>query len=338
MDSEYLHKLKEQVATHGDMSANDKGIILSLIAVIERLGAELERLAEVVCDEDAASIATALAAAASPTGKILPMPKLPNPDGTYWHGGGSSPFRSPAAAREHLNKMKAEADAVRDECFAVVENNKKVYAALHTVMTAAGLSTLERHVVGKVRTKTERRAAGWVTSLATQIPQGNPVAVFDAAYERSMKYIAEWGRKLEEQNAQKLREQDASQKKAKLEQTIGVMASKYGVDLPADAYSVMKAMLSKNKYLKLAHWLAKNRGNWTDGCDYARTGLDGFTVETPDDHAIVKELHGLCSDWDGDGRVFRDCVWNYERLFGIAAAEVEDLFDDYTAMREMVDD
>ena len=39
MDTEYLRKLKEQVATHGDMSANDKGIILSLIAEIGRLRA-----------------------------------------------------------------------------------------------------------------------------------------------------------------------------------------------------------------------------------------------------------------------------------------------------------
>jgi hypothetical protein len=80
-------------------------------------------------------------------------------------------------------------------------------------------------------------------------------------------------------------------------------------------YDLREILLKKNKYLRLAYFLEKNRGDWTDGPSYAENGLSGFTVETLDDHLIFVDINDLIEDWGGDGRCFRDCTWNYGRIY-----------------------
>lgn len=83
-------------------------------------------------------------------------------------------------------------------------------------------------------------------------------------------------------------------------------------------------LLSQNKYLHLAHFLVKNRGDWNEGYSYAQSGLMGFTIETEDDKLIYDEINGIIHDSsDGiDGRKFRDCNWNYSVLFGMVDKDI----------------
>ena len=69
----------------------------------------------------------------------------------------------------------------------------------------------------------------------------------------------------------------------------------------------------------LSYWLERNRGDWNDGPNYAEVGLGRFTPDTdnPVDVEIEKEISGLIEDWGGDGRVFRDCKYNYGELKGM---------------------
>ena len=98
---------------------------------------------------------------------------------------------------------------------------------------------------------------------------------------------------------------------------------KYGTEFK-EIDDAIDSMLGRDKYLRLAYWLEKNRGDWSDGPEYARVGMEGFKIDPakPEDAAISKEIWGFISDWDGDGRVFRDCTWNYSTLYGMADADL----------------
>ena len=52
------------------------------------------------------------------------------------------------------------------------------------------------------------------------------------------------------------------------------------------AEDILDVILEKDKYLRLAHYLLKNREDWNDGYSYAESGLNGFDVETETDKLI----------------------------------------------------
>lgn len=55
----------------------------------------------------------------------------------------------------------------------------------------------------------------------------------------------------------------------------------------------LDTILEKSKYLYLAHYLEKNRGDWSSGYNYARVGINGFGVESELDGMIWEEIEGL---------------------------------------------
>ena len=110
---------------------------------------------------------------------------------------------------------------------------------------------------------------------------------------------------------------------------------KYDLDAEAEDCDIREAILSKDKYLHLAYWLERNRGDWNDGYSFAETGLSGFHAETAEDNDIVADISSYIEDWDGDGRVFRDCEYNYGVLYGMAD---EALMKDLQTLQEYMED
>jgi hypothetical protein len=102
---------------------------------------------------------------------------------------------------------------------------------------------------------------------------------------------------------------------------------------------VITQLARKDKYLYLARYMAKNRGDWSDGPSYAEQGLDFFASQKGDDErldsAIYSEVSEAISDWGGDGRVFRDLQnYNYDVIFGITQEKNKELYDDYCKLVE----
>ncbi len=102
------------------------------------------------------------------------------------------------------------------------------------------------------------------------------------------------------------------------------------------AEEIREAILSKDKYLRLAYYLEKNRGDWNDGYDYAATGLHGFVVEEgnsldQDIYDCINECIESGNDGDIDGRIFRDCEYNYSRLYGFVTSQA--LLDDLDKLK-----
>lgn len=109
---------------------------------------------------------------------------------------------------------------------------------------------------------------------------------------------------------------------------------KYNLEPITNFEDVLDVILDKNKYLHLAYWLERNRGDWNDGSHYAECGLNGFVVETDTDQQIHDNIQYHIDDWCGDGRVFRDCEWNYSVLYGMV--EDEELMKDFETVQKYI--
>jgi hypothetical protein len=65
--------------------------------------------------------------------------------------------------------------------------------------------------------------------------------------------------------------------------------------------------------------------------------LRGFNVETDLDRKIYDNILSYISDWQGDGRVFRDCEYNYSVLYGIVSENDSQLYKDFKVVIENID-
>lgn len=104
---------------------------------------------------------------------------------------------------------------------------------------------------------------------------------------------------------------------------------------------VIDELAKLNKYLYLAYYLEKNRRNWNDGYSYAQSGLEFFLSNSDSkmqetDSAIYNDISQYFEDFN-DGRVFRDCTWNYSKLYEIVANQNKELYDDWSKLRQFED-
>lgn len=116
---------------------------------------------------------------------------------------------------------------------------------------------------------------------------------------------------------------------------LGSIAGKHCISNDNTPNDVFNELLSRDKYLALGHALFSNRCDWSDGCSYAKEGISYFTVENSLDSAISAEIWELVNSWDGDGRCFRDCLYNYDKLFALVNSE---LYKDYVKIRDLFGD
>jgi len=146
-----------------------------------------------------------------------------------------------------------------------------------------------------------------------------------AAEQVQKRQAAEREKKLEEEQKKK----EAEKIKLFLE-----LIKKYDLTffngLP-DMNEIIEAIILKDKYLYLSHYLELNRNHWSDGCLYAKTGLNRFEVNSDIDKEIYSEISNLINDWDGEGRVFRDCKWNYSILISLVD---KNILSDYEKLLE----
>jgi molecular chaperone GrpE (heat shock protein) len=152
-----------------------------------------------------------------------------------------------------------------------------------------------------------------------------------AAYQNWIRDCKKWREDLDRAEEQKKQAAIAQKKIDDRNYIVGGLLMKYGLP-PSGVGELMEVILGKDKYLRLAHFMAKNRSDWNDGPSYAEAGLMNFTVDSQQDAEIHKDVLGHIQDWCGDGRIFRDCDWNYDRIFALVSDA--DLMKDYRAAME----
>lgn len=240
-----------------------------------------------------------------------------------------------AEAMKEADKKLAESKAIHEANIPLIELNKKLRERITTIMKNAGIpDSYQTSSYKSSRSRsptTEMHHAGWISDL-------NRYAILDDGWNTEQTRYNDFKRNVEDyrrikiaEREKKKQEEETELKKQEGLKKLGAFLAKYNLPASDDWSNVLEAILSKNKYLRLAYFLSLNRGDWSDGCDYAERGIAKFKIESEEDRAIDKEIRLLIANWDGDGRVFRDCRWNYSVLFEKVSSQDPTLYADYIA-------
>ncbi|MDD3172039.1 MAG: hypothetical protein PHO86_06935 [Bacilli bacterium] len=246
---------------------------------------------------------------------------------------------------DYLDKMYkiidiiAERDkTIHEENIEKRESNKLTSSALSSLLERIGISKKYYGYSSKKKKDKEWLTYEWVGQVFNQIPTIYPDTKLDELIklckEKIKKYYDDEVKRIKEEEAKKQAELKLKEENKKL----ALLLAKYDLDLTQDWEDLLDIVINKNKYLYLAYYLEKNRGDWNDGYSYAETGLDNFTIENELDQDIHNDIYSYIEDWGGDGRVFRDCNYNYSYLYGIVADLEPDLFKDFQVIKENVKD
>jgi hypothetical protein len=252
-----------------------------------------------------------------------------------------STYRTPAQAREAVEHAYQQSLPIVEQNKAIIASNKRIVVRLKQFVENAKINTtmqVKNDSRARWASRTKTVTADWFTGLQAAIPTGDSWGICEDGYQRRLKEIEQWEKEIQAEEAKVAAARKAEEDKLDREIIRRELAKKYGLEEATTLDDVFSALLDRNKYLRLAHYLSKNRADWSEGPWYAKTGINGFKVETDEDHEIHKELSGFIVDWDGDGRIFRDCTWSYDRLFSKAGEQDEGLLADYRRVRESLPD
>jgi hypothetical protein len=227
------------------------------------------------------------------------------------------------ALLDKLEQCKQDCIKVEQDSAEAIANNQAIHQRVKLIMQHIGIKPSYSVRDTKSRAmypKYNNVGAGYLSDLSRDIPVSVQGGKPD--FERTKQYIEQEFSKVLSQVRKTEQEENAKKALVQKQHQIALLRAKY---TPDDAMSsewlIRENILKKDKYLALAYYLEKNRNDWNDGCDYAESGLGMFTVETDTDQSIVEEIKAMIDDWDGDGRCFRDCEYNYNVLYGLVKDE-----------------
>ena len=252
--------------------------------------------------------------------------------------------------REFANKVLAQYAAAyrvwKDACApvlaevdAVIEHNKTQRERVAALMARIGIHpTVVKYEYKTARSKTATRtetASGYVADLNRVYP------VSFTAYKDMCNKIDSKRRELAQFSAEaveRCRKEQAAKEKAERDaqavHKLAVLRVKYNVSIDTSACEILSLICNQDKYLELAHAMQETRNDWSDGFYRVEDALAGFTVETDFDRALVEDLTKILDSGEDDGRVFRDCEYNYNVLFKMVSTE---LSEDYVMANSLVD-
>jgi len=281
------------------------------------------------------------------TGKIMPVKECSYLDHSsvewykpdrYW--------RPPTAeevagiARDAANKAMSEAEEIHKENIPAIENNKALIEKIKLIMQNIGIPSTYTHSYYKSnrsREKTrETHSAGYLDDIRRSIPISDGYETVKRDHDSFLKAIDKYEADQKQIEVARQREREKKEKEEKAVKQLAALVLKYGLPYESSWSDLLNKMLSMNKYLHLAHWLNRNREDWSDGYSYAKVGINNFKVENEQDREILDSLLALIGEnWDGDGRVFRDTKWNYDALYSLVP---EDLRSDFMICRGNTND
>jgi len=310
---------------------------MSIDKQLEVSVANLKKAFEIL-ESNAASAAKALRADFGTVKAFQPYPLQAAMNQRYVSNWSQEPLYEVEIAA--LGKAYTESLPVWEANKAVISAHIELKSKLEAFLESIGLPD-GRVYTNPPKSRSRYRSAndgfvkvGWRNSLEA-IPTFDTWPGVVEAYKKRLVAIAEAQKKKDAEQAAAQRVRDEENAKLEAEVTRREITRAAGLPAGTEWYQVFSEIVGRNKYLRLAYWLERNRGDWTDGCDYARTGLDGFKVENDTDVAISTCLQGFIDDWGGDGRVFRDCSWSYGRLFELAAEQAPEVFALYQKAAEI---
>lgn len=205
-----------------------------------------------------------------------------------------------------------------------LENNKLIVAHITQLMEAIGMPRSHRVRDHKSRSrypKYDTLPAGYLADLQREVRTDDSFASATSSYERMLAQYQAFKAQAAKEAEQALRDQAAAAEREKQARLANVELAeiilRYGMGREFDWKDVLDALCGKHQRADLAVAMMNVRHDWNDGPDQVSNAIDRFNIETNEDKDIANSVMSNLGDgWDGDGRCFRDCEWNYDRLIG----------------------
>lgn len=216
-----------------------------------------------------------------------------------------------------------------------IENNQKVREKITQIMKDIGIpnnySTSE-FKTQRSRTKTTTtHAAGYIGDLQRNIPVSDESERMLTLIKSAVDSFKRHADTLKANIRKELQEAEKTEKAKKEVLAKARLQVKYNLTEDFEWSDVLEVLDNKDKYFKLARAMEETRNDWNDGYGRVQYAISGFQVETEEDKEIFDEIYDLSHDYeDIDGRVFRDCEYNYSFLYGKVS---EEILNDYETLK-----
>lgn len=228
-------------------------------------------------------------------------------------------------ALQQLELARAKDLEAHERNLPALANNQAVASHVTAVMTATGmpLKWSERDRSSRSRySKSLTHEAGWITDLRRECKTDDGFATATSTYEalkaRYQEYAEQGKREAQKAEETRQREKEAALDKRKADMALATILLRYELPLESSWGEVLDALAGRDQRLQLAVAMQRTRLDWSDGPCRVIGALRAFKIETDEDKNIAACVAGCLVDFD-DGRVFRDCEWNYGALFASVA-------------------
>jgi hypothetical protein len=220
-----------------------------------------------------------------------------------------------------------------------IENNQKVREKISQIMKDIGIpnnySTSE-FKTQRSRTKTTTtHSAGYLGDLQRNVPVSDESERMLTLIKSAVDSLKRHADTLKGTIRKELQEAEKTEKAKKEILAKARLQVKYNLDEDFEWSDVLEVLDKKDKYFMLARAGEETRGYWGEGFGKVEYALDKFEVQTEEDKEIHEEYDSILQDHNNgdceDGRIFRDCEYNYSFLYGKVS---EEIMKDYETLKE----
>lgn len=223
-----------------------------------------------------------------------------------------------------------EALILATENDAINAHNKAVVDKLRKTIIATGFSetNLEYKRNKKISVPKE-----WTKDIVAEFGVGS--AEINRRYQEFLKAVEQYSLKKKKDEELKERESLASLEAKKKEIAFVDLCRDLEMDpLTTTSDDIRERLLSRCKYLRLANAGLETRNDWSDGPYLVKNALTSFTSESIEDEDIIGEYMGILEEFE-DGRSFRDCKYNYGKLFGMVDPKLMAFYERAVGAKEL---
>lgn len=236
------------------------------------------------------------------------------------------------------NTAESEKEA-HDKNVTIAKKNLETQNKVFDLLSQIGISTTYYGYKTSRSRDTTKMNYNFPSEISKQIPTNYSENHLNNTRDNLIKQIKDvWNREIQKLREERIKKEKAAKEKEE-NKKLALLLAKYDLELTDSWGDLLDKVIEQNKYLYLDHYLEENRNDWTNGFDYAERGLNFFKVEDKIDQDIEDNIRSfMYEDWEGDGRVFRDCEYNYSVLYGIASEQNPQLYKDYEVIKSNIED
>ena len=268
-----------------------------------------------------------IARLSTPLGKFQPYQKTERVEwrsfGTRKPGDWFDPTLETEKKRheETLIAMNAQLEIAKQNAVIWKANGELLSKVIDLVAAVGLVKTWSKTTYGrKIKTTTED--SPWYAALRASCPRPPHTESDDKVWidnlNQSFKTYSE-ALAAKEKAAKAKIEAEEKQRKETAKIIKVAMQINYEGDMSAvTADELMDDLRARDKYLDLAAAMEETRGDWSDGFGRVKHALGRFKIEDDRDAAIVDDVSSCAYGEETDGRIFRDCDWNYGKIYELA--------------------